>query len=360
VQLLRLAAEHLRLFEQVELQPASGINLLLGGNGAGKTSLLEAIHLLGYGRSFRAGARDALIRHGAAALQVRAEIAGGDGGRHRLGLQRASKQWQARLDGRELATLGELFAHCPVVCFEPGSHDLIAGPAELRRRFLDWGLFHVEQDFLPAWRDYQRALRQRNALLRSGAEDAQFPAWEESLARSGERLHRLRAGYVEALQPALQELAAALFPGPGAPRLRYLPGWSGEAGTLAPALAAARERDRSLGYGTVGPHRANWSIAYPALPSRETLSRGQEKLTALCCILGQARHFARLRGDWPIVCLDDLGSELDPLHQARAAEWLRAQPAQVWVTGTVAPAGLDAGDGVTTFHVEQAAVTRLV
>jgi DNA replication and repair protein RecF len=359
--LLRLRAEQLRLFETVEIEPTPGVNLLLGPNGAGKTSLLEAVHLLGYGRSFRAGAREAVVRRGAEALQVFAEIADARGERHRLGLQRSGRQWQARIDGRDVGSLSELFVHCPVVCFEPGSHELIAGPADLRRRFLDWGLFHVEHTFLGIWRDYQRALRQRNALLRTHAPADEFVPWEHELAELGGRLHQLRTVYVAALAAPLVDVAGALFPSPGAPTLRYLPGWSEEGEGLGGVLAAARDRDRQLGYTTAGPHRANWTLHYPALPSRDSLSRGQEKLSALCCILAQARHFASVRGDWPIICVDDLGSELDRAHQSRAAEWLTAQPAQVWVTGTDNPAGFSgAGDGVATFHVEQGSLRRLL
>mgnify|MGYP006207275865 FL=1 len=122
----------------------------------------------------------------------------------------------------------------------------------------------------------------------------------------------------------------------------------------------ARDRDRAAGYTTVGPHRADWRIDYSALPQRETLSRGQAKLTALACLLAQAQDFARRRGEWPIVALDDLASELDRHHQRRTLERLLASGAQVFITGTEPPAGL-AGTGVapTLFHVEHGAVQRL-
>jgi DNA replication and repair protein RecF len=358
VRLRQLRIEQLRLFEQAEIAPGPRLNLLVGDNGAGKTSVLEAVHLLGYGRSFRAGARDAVIRHGADAARVFAEIEAPDG-RHRLGLRRGSKDWEARIDGVAVAALSELFARCAVVTFEPGSHELIAGPAELRRRFLDWGLFHVEQEFLGVWRSYQRALRQRNALLREGRGGDQLTPWELELDRSGSTLDRMRQRYADALAPPLEELSAALFPSPGLPTLSYRPGWPRHEGALGDALAASRPRDLALGYTTLGPHRANWSIRYPTLPGRDSLSRGQEKLAALCCVLAQAQHYAGVRGDWPIICLDDLGSELDQAHQGRAAQWLAAQPAQVLVSGTEAPVGFDAGS-CAMFHVERGQLRALL
>jgi DNA replication and repair protein RecF len=360
MRLLRLRAERLRLFDAVELEPGPGLNLLLGPNGSGKTSLLEAVHLLGYGRSFRAGAREAVIQRDADALQVYAELSEGrDEIRHRLGLRRSARDWEARLDGAAVPTLGDLFIHCAVVCFEPGSHALIAGPAELRRRFLDWGLFHVERSFLPAWRQQQRALRQRNLLLRQGAPIAELEPWERGLAAAGETLHALRQGYVEALRAPLLEVAAAIFPEPGPPELRYQPGWRAAEFGLLDALVAGRDRDRQLGYTQAGPQRANWSVVYPTLPDRDSLSRGQEKLSALCCLLAQARHYAGCRGDWPILCLDDLGSELDRAHQAGVLDWLQRQPAQVLVTGTDAPHGLLPAEH-RLFHVEQGRVQPLL
>lgn len=360
MRLLRLSAERLRLFDRVELEPGPGLTLLRGPNGAGKTSLLEAVHLLGYGRSFRVGGRDAVIQRGAESVQLFAELCEGpDSAVHRLGLRRSAREWEARLDGASVATLGELFIHCAVVTFEPGSHALIAGPAELRRRFLDWGLFHVEQNFLPVWRDYQRALRQRNALLRQGAPSAELAPWEQALALSGTALHGLRTGYVEELVAPLGEVAGAIFPGPGVPTLRYQAGWrAGELGLLE-ALEAGRDRDRQLGYTQSGPHRANWSVVYPTLPDRDSLSRGQEKLSALCCLLAQAQHYAGRRGDWPILCLDDLGSELDRTHQAGVIDWLDRAPLQALISGTETPHGLDAIPHAL-FHVEQGALQRLL
>ncbi len=145
----------------IELDPA--VNVFVGANGAGKTSVLEAVFLLSHARSFRAGAKDALLQRGAPLLSIFAELRHDDGRASRVGLGRSGVRWEARVDGENVA-IGQLVRECAVVCFEPGSHALIAGAAEERRRYLDWGVFHVEHDFLPGWRRYQRALKQRNSL----------------------------------------------------------------------------------------------------------------------------------------------------------------------------------------------------
>jgi DNA replication and repair protein RecF len=243
MRLTRLRIAGLRIIAQAEIEPAARLNVLRGDNGAGKTSILEAIHLLGFGRSFRASGRDALLRPDCARIELFAELAatGGDAVR-RLGLACDARQWEARIDGETVRSLADLLVHCPVVCFEPGSHALIAGGSELRRRFLDWGLFHVEQDFLPIWRRYQRAVRQRNALLKTGADDAELQPWETELAAAGERLHSLRIAYVNALGPSLSDWAGRLVPELGAIRLLYAPGWRQSREALLDALQAGRSR----------------------------------------------------------------------------------------------------------------------
>jgi len=358
----RLRIEQLRALAAAEIETAPGISLFVGPNGAGKTTLLEAVHLLAYGRSFRTPSREVLIRTGAERFTVFAEVhAASQVGVTRLGLSSDARSWQARIDGEPVTTLAELIRCCPVVCFEPGSHALIAGSSELRRRYLDWGLFHVEPEFVGVWRRYQRALRQRNALLKAGPAGESLDAWDAELAVAGEQLHALRLGYVASLIERLRDAAAVLMPEVGPPALRYLPGWRVERDRLGDALFVARDRDLVLGHTSVGPHRANWDISYPALPGREQFSRGQEKLTALICVLAQAAHFAGCRGDWPLVALDDLGSELDEAHQRAALELVGSSGAQVWITGTVAPSGLlDSATPVVRFHVEQGEVRRLV
>lgn len=365
MQITRLDLRRFRRFDEVSLAPAPGINLITGDNGAGKTSLLEAMHLMAYGRSFRGRVRDGLLQAGADSLEVfvqwRERAAdGGEARPRKAGLRHSGQDWTGRLDGAAVAHLGDLCAALAVVSFEPGSHALITGGSEPRRRYLDWGLFHVEHEFLPLWRRYARALKQRNALLKSRRPGDGLDAWERELAEAGEPLSRRRQIYLDDLQQRLAPLLAELAPDLGKVELEYLPGWRREALPLADALLLARERDLQGGHTSVGPHRADWRIHFPALPGREALSRGQAKLTALAAVLAQAAHHAAIRGTWPVIALDDLGSELDREHQARVLGQLVASQAQVFITGTESPPGLLAVPvAVSRFHVEQGAVARL-
>ncbi len=356
----RLEIRELRRFADVNLAPAAGLNLITGDNGAGKTSVLEALHLMAYGRSFRGRVRDGLIRSGQTALEVFVEWQEGlRAAPRRAGLRHTGQDWTGRLDGAPVAQLGDLCAALAVVSFEPGSHALITGTGDARRRYLDWGLFHVEPDFLTLWRRYARALRQRNALLKRRAADVQLDAWDRELVEAGEPLSRGRQRYLEALQPHFAALLAQLAPALGHGTLEYLPGWRRDDLPLMDALLLARERDLIAGFTSVGPHRADWRIAFGALPGREALSRGQAKLTALSALMAQAEHYTGTRGEWPIIALDDLASELDRPHQGRVLDWLRHSQAQVFITGTEIPSALQSTTGMLRFHVEHGLLERL-
>ncbi|MEI7035222.1 DNA replication/repair protein RecF [Fulvimonas yonginensis] len=355
----RLRIQGLRCLADVSIELGQGIHVFVGPNGAGKTSVLEATYLLSHGRSFRSGAREALVQRGRPAVSVYAELHGEGDHVHRLGLGRAGARWEARLDGTDVA-LGQLVQACAVVCFEPGSHALIAGAAEERRRFLDWGVFHVEHGFLGVWRRYQRALKQRNALLRTGSPgpDELYAPWERELGEAAAIIDAFRQRYLDQLGPQIAAAAAALLPELGPVTLRYRRGWT-DAASLVEVLAQQRGRDLARGHTTAGAHRADWSLAFEQAPLREHLSRGQEKLTALGCLLAQAELHAQRRGEWPVVCLDDLASELDLAHQEAVVERLAAVGAQVLMTGTEMPRPLQARPR-RMFHVEQGQIRPLL
>ena len=355
MRLTRLHVRDLRCLADVEIELHPRLNIVSGRNGAGKSSLLEAIHLLAYGRSFRGRVRDGLIRTGAPAIEVFVEWDEQARPARRAGLRHAGGQWEARLDGEPVDLLGTLSAALAVLTFEPGSHALVDGPGEARRRFLDWGLFHVEPGFLPQWRRHARALKQRNALLRQGAQADQLQAWEAELAEAGEQLTTARRRYVVELEDDLAAMSSRLSSDLGPLTLEFSSGWRDQELSLADALLLARERDRSVGFTTVGAHRANWRLRSSLWPAGEAPSRGQAKLCALACLLAQGRHFQRARGEAPIFLLDDFAAELDQRHQRRLLEALHQDQWQVLMTGTEPPAQLATAE-FAGFHVEHGCV----
>jgi len=181
--LAEIAVSNLRCVEHAELALHPGHNLIWGGNGSGKTSLLEAIFLLGRGRSFRTRNSERLIGHGKERLVVFGRTAGAL--EQTLGIQvsRAGGTL-ARIGGTATGSLAELSQAFAVQVIDPGVHKLVEEGGHRRRRWMDWAVFHVEPQFVDTWVRYTRTLRQRNAALK--IQPAQASAWDPELARLGE------------------------------------------------------------------------------------------------------------------------------------------------------------------------------
>ncbi|MEE4297238.1 MAG: DNA replication/repair protein RecF [Wenzhouxiangella sp.] len=349
--LAQLTIEGVRNLAPVTLRPSSNLNWFQGENGAGKTSVLEAVYLLARGRSFRSHRIGSVIQHNQNQLRVVAQRAE-DG--TMLGMERSSTAWRGRIAGQDCHRLSEFAARLPLVLIEPDSHRLIDGGPEHRRQHLDWQLFHVEPDYLPIWQRYSRYLRQRNAALKSNAETAVLRALEGPMAEAGEKMGRLRAGLVESTTAAVLDLAEALgVQLPGEVSLAYRGGYDADAG-LALELEASRARDRELGYTRRGPHRAELIVQCDGQSAAQELSRGQQKLLAMLLLLAK---FGALRSGptQPLLLLDDPVSELDRRHFAGVLAWLEGQDTQVWVTST-SPCPCPA----TVFHVEQGRIRPVV
>lgn len=345
-----------RCLEDVMLAPTGGLNVLVGPNGAGKTSVLEAIALLAGGKSFRTARIEPVVSQSRGGFEVYAEVEG-RGGVQRLGIGRQRGAWSLRLNGQSVDRLGRLTEVLAAIFFEPDSHELLAGGGEGRRRFLDWGVFHVEHGFGASWSRYQRALAQRNALLkRAGDDAAQWRSWDRELADAGEPVAAARMRFLALFRPVLESWCQRLAPELGAPHFKLQRGWSDA--SLAEDLTISADRDRSLGHTTRGPHRADWSLRFGDVGGRDELSRGQLKLACFALSRAMVDIYAQQRGEPPVACLDDLFSELDAEHQARCLEALNGADVQVWVTGTELRTSLSRWTGpLRVFHVEQGRVT---
>lgn len=352
-----IVIEDFRCIRTAELALNDRCNLISGENASGKTSLLEAIFVLGRGRSFRTARAETLIRNGAGAFQLAAKVRGGSGLRP-LGLRFSRQGMEARYSGRPVSGMAELAMVLPAQAIDPEVHRLIEGGPQERRRFLDWGVFHVEPGFVDAWRRYQRALRQRNAALRSGAAPALVQAWDPELTEAGAAVSAFRATYMAALVPFVATVGQRLL---GARlEIGLMHGWSVEK-QLADALAASWPRDRERGLTHVGPHRADISVRFEGAPARDRISRGQQKLAAAALLLGQLRCDAELGSSVAALLVDDPAAELDSGNLEKLLEEVVDLPAQLFITALDPrnPA-LDRLPEGHRFHVEHGSVTRLI
>jgi len=338
---------------QIDLDPC--LNCFIGDNGAGKTSILEALSILSKGRSFRPGQISSLIGPAGDGLQVFSKIESRAGESHQLGLERDTDQWKARHNGADVSNLSELTELLPFVVLEPNSHVLVSGPPDGRRRYLDWGVFHVEHRFLVLWRRYQRVLKQRNAALKQTSRpmveslDAQF-------IQLGEQLHQARQEHVDRLEGFLQNQLSLFCETLENVTVNYRKGWSGD--SLANALEMSDMRDMERGLTGPGPHKADLLLAIDGVPAKERLSRGEQKAMTAALVMAQAKMISEF-GELPVLMLDDLASELDEMHLSRVLSVGLDLGAQILLTGTdMAPAIASCNSPYAVFHVKHGSVSR--
>ncbi len=274
----------------------------------------------------------------------------------RIGIQATRSAVTVKIDGTRAHTRSSLAARLPVQVIEPGIHKLIEeGPAQ-RRRYLDWGVFHVEQEFYSTWRRYRKSLDQRNALLKTNAAAAVASSWEETLIAAGDSVQKQRLRYLKKLAPYLEEAGDALF---GAPlECRFHRGWPDDQ-TLAETMMANRQRDQQQAYTHAGPHRADIRIRLNQKIARARVSRGQQKLLASGLVLAQLSLFAMEREKPAVLLLDDPGAELDENSLGRLLEYARSVPAQRFITALdrrlIVP-----GEETAMFHVEPGKIEKVV
>lgn len=352
VPLQQVRIENFRCIELAELSLHAQRSYIYGPNGAGKTSVLEAVYLLSRGRSFRSRQNKRLIRHGERSLTVFGEVRH-EAQTHRLGVQLGHDGLQARIDGSRPGSVAALARRLPAHVIEPNIHQLIEGGPSMRRRFLDWGVFHVEQGFLEAWRRYRRVLGQRNSALKQGLATA---SWDRAFLEAGNAVNSAREHYVDVLGRVVEQVGRELTGQPVA--LSYRSGWP-RGSTLESALEASIDRDRNFGVTQVGPHRADLAVTMGEHGVREEASRGQQKLVAAALIVSQVRVFAETSGDGGILLVDDPAAELDAGAFESLMGVLETLPAQLILTG-LSEAALPPLAGFPVFHVERGRVSAMV
>jgi len=347
VSLATLKISQLRCLNEAELVLGPSLNLVYGANGSGKTSILEAAFMVGRGRSFRTRHTDSLIARQVDHLTLFAQT---ENPAHRIGFEyRRDEAYTARLDGRDVQSLAELPGAFFVEVIDPEIHRLVEGAPAERRRWLDWGVFHVEPAFLEHWTRFSRALRQRNAALR---QDLDPRPWEADLIAHGEKVAELRGQWFDGLRPywqtAIHRLSGLELD------LSYYRGWSVDR-HLADVLAEGWARDRERGATQGGPQRADVLLRLGGKAARESLSRGQQKLVASAMVLALLQRLRDQQVTPPTLLLDDPAAELDHERLAALVELVTELKCQLLIT-SLSPDLSIFGQPEHVFHVEQGSV----
>ncbi|WP_422126570.1 DNA replication/repair protein RecF [Thioalkalivibrio sulfidiphilus] len=348
----RLEVRGLRILRHVRMDPVPGLNLIHGVNGAGKTSLLEAIHLLSTGHSFRTRQLNPLLAPDCDVVEVVARLLPRESGKaFPVGIRKSRDATMARIRGETARSLADLARLLPLQVMHPESHLMVSGGPGYRRAFLDWGCFHHDPDYHALWRRYRHLLSQRNAALRDRSPARLLSAWDSALGEAGRALDQARASHLDALLPYLDTLKRDL-PETAELRLEYRRGWPAEA-SLTETLGQTLQRDRSAGFTQVGPHRAELICRLQERPVAQVASRGQQKSVVLLLKMAQSLWMAETLGHPPVVMVDDLPAELDASHRGWLMECLQGLGAQVFVTAIESDQVPLSGWGCwQMFHVE--------
>jgi DNA replication and repair protein RecF len=351
VPLQHFACENFRCIELAELDLDPHYNLIFGNNASGKTSLLEAIAYLGRGKSFRGAATQDGIRHGCNDFVLRGRVDTGSR-QAMLGVRNSRDGLEIKIDGDRDGGAAALATMLPLQVIDPDVHDLVAGAPEQRRRYLDWMAFHVEPNYLGLWRRFRRALKQRNAALRSGVDGAALAGWDTEFCDTAAELHETRLRITDFSGHAIEEAGEFLLQAPVA--VEYRQGWPADK-TLMESLKENIERDRQAGTTHAGPQRADLKLIFDERRARKLVSRGQQKLLA-CALVLAATDVVQTHLEKPLLLLvDDPAAELDHESLARLMASVIALGCQIIATA-LGPDTELFPEAPRLFHVERGSV----
>jgi len=353
MRLERVEILNLRCIETAELRPGAGVNWIVGGNGAGKTSVLEGLYMLARGRSFRGGSLGSVIRRGEKSIVLLGKGISDKGEPYVVGIERWAEGCRAKVNGEGINRISDLARGLPLQVVVASSYQILDRGPSFRRRLLDWGVFHVEHSYRSWYADYDRCLRQRNAAIRS--RDPQFWIWDQELVRLGQRIAAWRGKFCSAFEERFRVLAK-VTEYVGNVQFRYKAGWE-EGADLAECLMRVRASDFRRGYSTVGAQKADMEILWDGRPVVEVLSRGEQKLLMVVMHLALGQTIADYTGERSLMLVDDLPAELDDSRRSGLLSLLKGSAVQCFVS-TVHERYIDGGlgPGDRVFHVEHGRV----
>lgn len=356
--LSKIWAQGLRLFQNLEINLSPGINVFIGDNGAGKTSILEAADVLSRGKSFRAAHLAEVIQHDQERIMISAEVIDSSEQTVHLGFAKEGAETQLRLNQENVNKWSDLSQHLPLLAIHPESYQLITGGPNERRKYLDWGLFHVEPRFKKVWSDYVRALKQRNCCLRmQHIQEAR--QWHQALYENGEEITRLRIEYFTQIEPIVHELADKLGL-KNTIMFKYKEGWNRQFDLL--SLLEEELKSHNMPTSTQhGPHRANVAFTWNNNKFAKSSSRGQQKVLAIALKLAQATHLFEQYQKSSIYLIDELPAELDQARCEKVLTLLCGLENQVLITSvSKEPVSVLTPQEIKWFHVEHGQVTTML
>jgi DNA replication and repair protein RecF len=330
-----LAFQGFRNLAATTFVPGPRFNVLFGDNGAGKSNVLEAIGYVAALRSFRDAKKEDIIAIGAPGAQLHARVESAPLPReYRIALDRQRGRG-VQVDGKRPSTLGSYFAGFPMVLFHPGDVELMLGPPEPRRRFLDRVLEQIDPGFARTAAEYEKALRSRNRLLKGSQPDRRsVTAYDTILAELGARIGQARLALTEQLKPHVEAYFAEITEHALPLELSYAARHAPDVETLRRELAGHYDKDLQRGYTGVGPHGDDVRVGVARTLAKHHASQGQHRAIVLALKVAELGVLAQRTGKMPLLLLDDVSSELDQSRNRRFFRLLSRLGSQVFLTTT--------------------------
>lgn len=330
--------QNFRNLDSVSLNPSPNVNFLFGQNGSGKSSILEAIHYLGFGRSFRTSKHKNVIQNECDAFSVFTKCIPLEENYDSFGLglsRDIHDQVTISINGQRSNKMSELVKQIPVQIFTPQSTEMIIGSPGLRRKYLDWGLFHVEHSFEQISNHYKRLLKHKNAMLKKqsvggviSSNESDF--WDTELAKAGETFTQYRKSFLERLKPHIYANLEQFLPEISL-EISYHRGWEKDVG-FNEAISKKLIRDIKQGFLSIGPHKADVKFKVGGVDASEVLSRGQLRMLVAALQLAETQCLLEETSKTCIFLLDDVGAELDVSKREKFIDTLLNCNAQLFVT----------------------------
>lgn len=364
--LSRLHVLHFRNHREAEADLCPEVNCFTGPNGVGKTNLLDAVHYLALGKSYFDATDQHSILHGEALMMVQGAFATPEGDDAVLCSVRHGQRKVLSRNRKEYARLADHVGRYPVVMITPYDGQLVLEGSEIRRRFLDGLIAQFDKAYLDALIRYNRAMAQRNTLLKQAAErgglpPSAFEPWDEQLIAHAGAIHAARAAFLHELAPLLAEHYAGISSGPEQVALEYRSALNDA--PMEALLSQAWERDRHAQHTTAGIHKDDLLFTIGGHPLKRFGSQGQQKTYLIALKLAQFQLTAERSGQRPILLLDDIFDKIDPQRMRHLLRLLSGHRfGQVLITDTDAQRLHAALDGLPLetrfFHLDHHGIAR--
>ncbi|PKF60743.1 DNA replication/repair protein RecF [Psychromonas sp. psych-6C06] len=356
--LSKLVIHQFRNINHAELTFNNKINIIVGDNGSGKTSLLETIYFLGLGRSFRSHLTSRIVQHDHKEFTIFSEVMQANLATP-IGLQKSKNgDTTLKINGAIAKKLSDLTHYLPIQLITPESSTLLSGSPKNRRAFLDWGVFYHDPLFYHNWARIKRLLKQRNAALKQCKTYNELQLWDNELCLLSEKISTQRQAYFEQLLVLIKSTLNDFLPDFDI-SCQFFCGWDRNNKSLAEYLRDNFPRDSQLGYTTAGPQKADIRFKIGAFPVADVLSRGQLKLFVYALQLAQGLFLNSIDKKQCIFLIDDFSSELDQNKQQILAKHIAESGAQLFIT-VIEPDNIDKlfTQKNSVFHVEHGQITE--